>query len=389
MALLNSWQKISRVYSGKPFGTRADGNATLSASSARATLTATASSPNATVGSTFLANGDVFAVHQTRGTGAGQWEFNRVKSGGGTTSIVCYENFHYSYVTGAQAIKIPMYAIATLSSYTVTAWDGTTGGVDFVCAGIRITGSGTLSFNGSNGASGGNNTAGATGGGFRGGRTSHTNPSQSYTGEGTVGASVGQSTANGNGGAGSNTSGPSGGGPGSGGGSANTGGGPAGGSSSSSADLLTINLGGGGGGGANDGSEGGNATGAGASGGGLLILIAPEIDISGMTLISLDGGAGGNAQTQAGEQSAGGGGGGGCCLLMCAKATLGTNKITASGGLGGINTTSGIRYGGTGSDGVIALHYSNSYTGSTTPSLNAYLDPSLKNQSPAAQVIGG
>lgn len=389
MALLNSWQKISRVYTGKPFGTSADGNATLSSSPSRATVTGSASSPNATLGSAILSNGDVFAIHQTRGTGAGQWEFNRVLSGGGTTSIVCYKDLHYSYVSGAQVIKIPMYAIATLNSYTVTAWNGSTGGVDFICAGIRITGTGTLSFNGSNGASGGDNTAGATGGGFYGGRTDHQNPSQSYCGEGTAGPSAAQNAANGNGGGGASSSGPSGGGAGSGGGNANAGGGSYPGASASSADLITMNLGGGGGGGTNDGSEGGSPTGSGASGGAILVLIAPEIDVSGMTLIKLDGGAGGNAQTQAGEQSAGGGGAGGCCLLMCAKATLGTNKITASGGLGGINTTSGIRYGGNGSDGVIAVHYSNSYTGTTTPTLNAYFDPSLRNQSPAAQVIGG
>jgi hypothetical protein len=226
MAILNSFQKITRVLPGQPFGSGGAGNATLSADPAtRATLTTVASGQTAiTIGTAILSNGDVFALYQARGTGVGQWEINRVSSGGGTTSITCQKALNYSYASSgasvAQVIKIPMYGIVTLSNFTVGAWDGTKGGITFICGKTSIGGTGTLSFKGGDGAnssSGDNQTvAGGTGGGFRGGlaRNDAQDTARSNAAEGTVGAEVAyQTAANGSGGgAGGATAGDQGGG---------------------------------------------------------------------------------------------------------------------------------------------------------------------------------
>jgi hypothetical protein len=67
MATLNSWQKLDRVISGKPFGSGVDGSATISSDpNTRDTCTGTATSTTLTTGGSTFANGDVLLIHQTQ-----------------------------------------------------------------------------------------------------------------------------------------------------------------------------------------------------------------------------------------------------------------------------------------------------------------------------------
>ena len=80
MANLNSWQRITRVIPGRPFGNGSDGTYT---SGTIPTLTVRScsgaiSSSTITLTSAGFTDGDVVLIHQTRGTGAGQWEINRI-----------------------------------------------------------------------------------------------------------------------------------------------------------------------------------------------------------------------------------------------------------------------------------------------------------------------
>jgi len=382
MTVLNSWQKLDRVLSGKPFGDGSSGNATISSDPAtRASLTTVASGETAiTIGTAILSNGDVFALYQARGTGVGQWEINKVASGGGSTSIVCSKALQYSYSTTganvAQVIKIPQYDEVTLSNFTVGAWDGEKNGITFIVGKTSIGGTGTLTFAGGNGAASaggsGQTVAGGTGGGFRGGIGR--NASAGDQGEGSAGAGSATNSANGNGGGGGITTPSDGSGGGGGGngaaGSVSTGSTQvaAGGEAVGSVDLVTMVLGGGGGGAYKQQT---NPTASGGSGAAAIVLISKAIDISSMTLINLNGGNGG---VPSGGATGGGGGSGGACLVVCQTAVLGTNKITASAGTGG---NSGQYDGGNGSVGRIAIHHLGTVTGTTTPTFEDVEDTSL------------
>ncbi len=88
-----------------------------------------------------------------------------------------------------------------------------------------------------------------------------------------------------------------------------------------------------------------------------------------MTLIKSDGGNG----TSSGNSSldrGGGGGAGGSILLKGQALILGTSKITAAAG-------SNADTGGPGAVGRIHADYSGSISGSTSPTLDSTLDPSL------------
>ena len=164
MAVLNDWQKITRVISAKPWGDGTDGNATISSdSNTRATVIGTAGQLTVTAGSSAFANGDLVLIQQTQGTGAGQWEINMVASGGGTTSLVMKEANHYTFASGAQIVKIPRYTTATVSAHAVSAFNGSINGVEFICASVSITVSGALNGNGGNGNQGHGAVAGGTG----------------------------------------------------------------------------------------------------------------------------------------------------------------------------------------------------------------------------------
>ena len=377
MAVLNQWQKVSRVLGGD-WGDAKDGSATISSDpNVRTTITGTAGQTTATAGATTISNGDLVVLHQTQGTGAGQWEFNLVVSGGGSTSLVFAVPNHYTFATGAQIIKVPRYLAATISAHTTTAWNGSVGGIEVILAKTSITVSGALNGNGGNGAKGIGSIAGGTGGGFRGGAAKSNGSGHAYSGDGSVGNTLSQSAYNGNGGGGGRLNQNGGGGGGNataGGNGQNVNGGTfgVGGTAVGSTDLLTIFPGGGGGGGCKDSVK---SVSSGASGGAIFILISKSITLSAGVTVN-----GGSAIDCAdGEGACGGGGAGGSVLGVCDTATLGTNQITATAG--GTSTTGAD--GGAGSVGRIAVHHSGTVTGTTNPTFVDVDDTSLRDISGA------
>jgi hypothetical protein len=359
MATLNSWQKLSRVGIGD-FGNGSDG---VLSSATIPTLTKDSCSGTATsatlttTGSTF-ANGDVLYIHQTRGTGVGQDEINKVVSGGGTTTLTLLVPLKNTYTDSgnsqAQAIKVLQYTDATVlaGTWTGPSWNGNVGGIFPFAVSKTLTVTGNLVLKGSNGVQA-NYASDCTGGGFYGGR-------QSYAGEGTTGPVVNQSSANGNAGGGGDAA--SGGGVGGGygghavaganGGSTGNGGTTGkGGATSGAADLTNITFGGPGGGGDASGADSG---GQGASSGGIFPIFAKNIVVTGS--INTNGATGGEGGGSLGMR--GGNSTGGSIRLVCDTATLGTELVTSTGGR-------------------IAIHHSGTVTGTTSPTFTDVTDTSL------------
>lgn len=361
---LNSWQKISRVLPGMPFGTGEDGPYSSTIPTlVKDSLTGTAASKSVTTSGSSFANGNVVLIHQTRGTGAGQWEINRVASGGGTSSLTMQEALKYTYTDSgasqAQIIKVFQYTTVTQSgTWTVAAWDGNTGGIFPIAARNSMSISGTIT---------------GTGRGFRGSAASQNTSNQ---GEGTGGAGSAIHTPNGDGagGAGANQAGGRSGGAGGGHAAAGSNG-PAstapvaqGGSADGSQDLTDLVLSG-----AGSGAGGTDSGGAGGNGGGSFIIFAKDFTVTGA--LTSGGNNGGNAG------NGGGGGAGGAILVESSTATLGTNKLTAAAGSGG---SGGETNGGAGSVGRIHLDYAISYSGTSSPTLNVSKDVSLIESGGAA-----
>lgn len=363
MGVLSQWQKISRVLGGLPFGNGSAGNTTISSDpNTRATVIGTADATTSTLGSAILQNGDICILHQTQGAGAGQWEVQKVLSGGGTTSITWLVPLKYTYGAGAQCIKFSLNLAVTVNAHSPTAWNGSTGGVEVICGRNSITIAQALI---------------GTGLGFRGGNSvNDSGNGLAYAGEGTVGATIKQTSANGNGGGGGNSQyqapiddvGGGGGGNGAAGSpAATTYGTPgAGGLEVGAGDLTTIDLGGGGGGASaqtsEDASNGGN-------GGSIVILISKSVIITGSIV------NGGN-NSGSSSKSTGGGGAGGSVLIVAATVTLGSALITALGGTS-LNPTDGDGKGGDGSVGRVAVHHSGAVTGTSNPTFTDVSDGTL------------
>lgn len=378
MANLNAWQRIDRVLQGQPFGNGQDGaysSATIptftkdSCSGTSGTTTLT------TAGSTF-ANGEVIMIHQSRGTGVGQWEINRVLSGGGTSTLTLYVALNYTYTDSgasqAQATKIPMYSSVTVQSgtWTIPSWDANKSGIAIIGCKSTFTVTGSIV---------------GTGAGFAGGSANTTDRAGGFQGEGTSGAGSQTNTQNGNGGgggqgntgAGTQVSGAGGGNGGAGvGGSYQTGGDAVG-----TADLTTLDFGGGGGGGGTNSSGGGGERGgAGGAGGGILILFTKDIVINGSIACN-----GNNGSNTAGSSSGGGaGGGGGSILIGCQTATIGSNLMTATAGSGGTGGANGYN----GGAGRIAIHHSGAVSGTSNPSFTDVTDITLVEQFGGSFIFG-
>src|SRR3990170_462556 len=123
------------------------------------------------------------------------------------------------------------------------------------------------------------------------------------------------------------------------------------------AGLPDLYLGSGGGGG---GFQAVVASGsAGADGGGIILIMANSITVTGG--INSNGNAGSADANAAGE---GGGGSGGSIKLMGKTLALGSSLVTASGGAGG---ALGGGVGGAGGAGRVAVFYTDSRTGTTSP----------------------
>jgi len=385
MAVLNDWQRLDRFFYGLPFGNGSDGDTTISSNpNTRTTCTGTADSPNLTVGSTAFSNGDFVLLHQTReGTSPGKWEINQVASGGGTTSLVMTKDLTYTYASGAQIIGFSLYNNVTIGSHTITSWNGSIGGIEVICARVGITVSGTVTGTGSNGANAVSSGGGATGAGFYGAN------GVGKQGEGTGGArDTHTNTANGSGGGGGKSDGGNNAGAGGGAGAGANNGTPgnyqpggstapgAGGGAVGSTDGIKFSIGGGGGSG-----EGSVNSGAGGSGASTLVLISRSITVTGA--INLRGGKGGEPQDPltGGHVNWGGGGGGGVCLMICQTPILGSSLI---------NVTKQDTNAGTysqGGNGNVIIQYSDSISGSSSPSYNANYDPTLIEIPVAGQVI--
>lgn len=352
------------------FGDGSDGSLTISSDTTEAPIdsacTGTAGSTSLSATNASFAANQVIFIHQTQGTGAGKWEKNTIQSytAGTITLGTALAN---SYVSGAQVRVLKQYSSVTIDSgktYTAKAWNGTVGGIiGWLCSGT-VTVTGTVS---------------ASGTGFRGGAAGSNTDQYGDSGEGTAGASFNNvsSAANGNGGgAGLQALEGGNGGGGGGNGTAGTTGttqganpGPGvGGSTGGSADLTTLDLGGGGGTGGraltNHGASGG-------TGGGIVFVSGITITVSGA--ITSSGSSGG---TTSGNEGSGGGGAGGSILIKAQTATLGSALISASGATAQTPGGTG-KQGGPGGNGLIHLDYYTSYTGTTTPTLDATQDNNL------------
>lgn len=317
-----------------------------------------------------FAAGQKVLIIQSRGTGCGNYQQNEISSySAGTVGLVTPLNA--TYVTGAQILVMKRYTDVTINNgvtLTAKAWDGTVGGIIAFYASGTVTVTGTMT---------------AAGKGFRGGSPEGlaSTPHDNQKGEGTAGAQTGGTTANGNGGGGAQggdigTPGGGGGGHAAAGtaGTANGSGTPgAAGALVGEADLDTMFFGGGGGAGTSNSSEGG---GAGGAGGGIIFIVGATTTITGSVTAS-----GNNGSGAAG--GGGGGGAGGTVFIKTTTGTLGTNLITVAAGNGGTSSGDGGN-GGAGAVGRIAIKYGSSYTGTTTPTIDATQDGTLTATSVSA-----
>jgi hypothetical protein len=326
--------------------------------------------------------GQIILIHQSRGTGAGNWELNKIASYVAGTITTSYDLMN-TYGAGAQVLvlnQLPSFTVNESVTLTGKAWNGTVGGIVARLIKGEAVITGTIAVGGANSTS--TSTTNVGGGGFRGGKGGATKNAAAGQGEGNVGAGDTISTsANGNGGGGG------------GGGESASGGAAVG-----AAALTSLFFGGSGGGSSSDTqvnyqSGAGNA---GGNGGGIVLLIGKTITITGA--IQASGGNGRNDSDCAGS----GGGAGGSVLLKGQRLTLGTTLITASagtgasagrgnGGAGGGHASAGSASssasGGNGAVGRIHADYSTSITGTTTPTIDSTKDNTLANPSGAGLVF--
>jgi hypothetical protein len=328
-------------------------------------------------------SGDVVLIHQTQGTGAGQWELNKAASdftGSGTFSL--QKPLQYTYSTSgnnkAQILRVPQYSSCNVTG-TVTPlgpWNGSWGGIFAVMCNGTMTVGGSID---------------ASARGFRG--TAHGPVYRNQTGvqgEGYLSAGSQSTANNGNGGGGGQGQQDSGGGGGGGNGTAGANGhtsgqnsrpGGIGGTAIGNESLTATFLGGAGGeGGADD--DGGNP-GSGGYGGGIVFVIPRNLIVNGAILSNGGSGVigcqncGGGGGAGTGD---GGGGSGGSILVRSQSVFAGNNLINALGGLGGRDPQegSGFGWGGNGGNGRIRLEYCEGISGNTFPSsstqkLNCYI----------------
>lgn len=323
------------------------------------TCSGTAASTTLNKSSTFTV-GDIVLIHQSRGTGVGQWELNQVATDGGGATLTLVNPLAYTYTDSgasqAQIIEVKEYTGGTISAtLTASAWNENVGGILPLLVNGDLVVTGTIDMN-ALGYQGGNSELGGLN-------------SIAGQGDGTTAAPAASNSANGSGGGGGDQKVGNGvdaaGGGGAGhvnAGSAGEDGGEAGvdkglGGSGSigSADLITAVFGGGGGAGGNqnNSTDGWNSGGEGGAGGGFLLIFAKSVDLSGATIVRSNG-ANGSAQSGGGSNGAGGSGGGGAggsIFIKAITANIGTNKVECAAGTG--NTFA--RNGGDGSIGRIRV----------------------------------
>ncbi|HEY7021245.1 MAG TPA: hypothetical protein VH349_09010 [Ktedonobacterales bacterium] len=355
------------------YGDGSDGPLTLFASITDSPLDATCTgSAGATSlsfdnasGSFASSTGKPILIHQSQGSGAGNWETNKIVSvSGGTTGTLFLANaLSNGYSSGAQVIVLPQYTNVTINSgvnWVAKAWNGSKGGIVAFLATGTVTINGTISadgLNGSNANGSGAPTPGGSGRGFRGG--SSDSPGQNgWQGEGVNGTGAQITSANGNAGGGGYESSDAGPNPGAGGGGGGNGSigsngtasnsssiGGAGGATAGTLSLSNMVFGGGGGGGA---VYTGNSGGGGGGGGGIIYIAGASIVLNSSGVLSALGGNGG-----AGDVGLGGGGGGaGGSILLIRQSESLSGAFHVDGGAGG---PSGSAPGGAGGSGRVAV----------------------------------
>lgn len=377
------------------FGDGSDGALTISSDTTEAPIdsactgttgTQTLSATNAS----FAATQKVL-IHQSRGTGAGTYQINKIISyTAGTITLDLPLNA--TYTSGAQVRVLKQYTNVTVNSgktYTAKAWDGTVGGILAFLANGTVTVTGTIT---------------ATGKGYRGGTGSYTNdgrnPTSATSGEGysaagyaTVGfppntdwsqinqngTGIANTIGGGAGFADGNSQTGAYGGGGAGGGHATSGSNGtrynnysyygAGGGTGGTTDLSSFIFGGGGGGGAASAQPTGSA-GNGGNGGGAVLLFGANVTISGSVVSN------GSSGTTGGTPGTfpGGSGAGGSILIKTQVGTLGSSLITCTGA----GTVTGTHCnGGAAGNGRIHIDYLTSYTGTTSPTITYTQDTTL------------
>ena len=387
MVFISKWNGSGNIRSYKfgmspisnYFGDGGDGALVISVNTTDAPIdsacTGTSGATTLTATNVSFAAGQQILIHQSRGTGAGTWQKNKIQSyTAGTITLVNTLNATYS--TGAQVLVLKEYTNVTVNTgitWTAKAWNGTVGGILAFLASGTVTVTGTIT---------------ATGKGFLGAVKTATELTAGTQGEGTVGARGGSSyLANGSGGGGGrwvDTVAETGGGGGGHGLVGSTGEivygvtGGYGGAVAGTSDLTTMVFGGGGGAGAagdNPSSTTGGG-GAGGNGGGIIGIFGVTVTVTGT--VTSNGNDGSNGSSESQISGGGGGGAGGSILIKSQVATLGSALLTSTGGAAG--TKYGNGRGGNGAAGAIGrinLDYYTSYTGTTSPTLNVVQDNNL------------
>lgn len=353
------------------FGNGSDGDLTISSNTTDVPIDSScsgisgATSLSATNAS--FSPGQLVLIHQSRGNGVGSWELNKIAAYTVGTITLAYplqNTYTDSGASQAQVLVMKQYRNVTINSgvsLTAKDWNQDTGGI------LAFFVKGTLNVLGSIVGTGRGYIRGAGGGDYWGRQA-----------EGTAGGGGGfVGTANGSGGGGGNgnnstSEGQSGGG---GGGHASSGGNASGannpgdaGGSSGVAGLTTMTFGGAGGGGnAHNAGSGWDAGGGGGDGGGILCLFGRNITITGSVVCGGGNGSNGNHSLSGG----GGAGAGGSVLYKAENLVLGTNLTTAVAG-------SAATRGGSGSVGRIHADYRKAISGTTSPTIDARLDSTIK-----------
>lgn len=357
-------------------------------SSAYTTCTGTGGTTSLTVasGSSFF-SGALVLIHQSKGTGAGAWELNKIASGPTGTSWTMAYDLMNTYASGAQVVLIKEHTIVTIDggvTLSTPSYNGGTGGIIAIFAQQSITVTGTISANaaGYDGGDGGDKTppnrAGIQGQSSTGDGARSTSANGSGGGGGGVGTPSSSDAGGGGGGGGHAASGSTG---------TNSNGSPqgpggTGGGTSGSASLVTMTFGGAGGGGGIDDSTTG---GVGGNSGGFILLVAPVITVTGAVTAN-----GGNGTSHGDSGGGGGGGSGGSLLFKGQQIALGSSIVTCTAGNGAPGNSAFGGVGGNGGNGAVGrihVDYSQSLSGLTTPTLDSSIDavlndlPSLDNYS--------
>jgi len=357
------------------FGRGVDGNRTVSSNVAHDAAYAgggsNANSGQKTVvidGASTFANGDLVVIHQTRGTDAGlKYEFNRIISGGGTTTLIMESNLEHSYVeSGAdqfQVVEMKEYINLTVNNAITLsgpAWDGSKGGVVAIAC-DTANGPGTVSVAGKGYRGGESNFGGRQGEGSTAGPGGSTYAANGQGGGGGTGNNHNSDfkPQGGGGGGGHATSGGNGNQPGD---QSNrgTGGGTAG-----NAALTIMVMGGGGGGSCTWNQSPYWAVPGymnGMPGGGILILLARKVNQIRLNANGTDS----EAKVHS-NMGYGGAGAGGSILVKAQEADFGSGLVTANGG--GVGAAGGA--------GRIHADIGSSWTGTTSPTIDYTVDPTI------------